>query len=150
MEVDDFRAGGFEDAEEIVPDGRLTGVADGGAGVAQLGHEGVLANHGGRVLLPDTLGGDLVIGPILELAGPGAAAAVGDGHTAEPAVGAVIAGEDAMEGHELEVVLVRPDTEVGGPADGFRSGQTIRDHEARAGVEGDHRRREGREAAATA
>ena len=63
-------------------------------------------------------------------AGPRAAASVGDGHASEPAVGPIVAGEDAMEGHELEVILVGTDAEVGGAADGVWAGLAVRSHEA--------------------
>ena len=150
VQVDHFGPGGFQDVKELAADGGLAGVADRGARVAQLGHEGVLSDHGGGVLFADAFGGDLVVGPVLELAGAAAAASVGDGHPAEPPVGAVIAGEDSMEGHELEVILMGADAEMRRPAKGIRGGQSVREHEAGARVERDHRRREGREAAATA
>ena len=150
MEIDDLRSAGFEEAEEVIADDRLAGVTYRFARMAELSHEAVLADHCGGVLLADTFRGDLVVGPILELAGAGASAPVGDGHSAEPAILLVVAGEDAMEGHELQVVLVGADAEVGRPTEGFRGGEPVRDHEAGARVERDHRRREGREAAATA
>jgi len=150
VQIDDLGSAGFEDMTKVVAHRLLVGVAHGLAGMAELSHEGVSADHRGGLLFADAFGRDLVVGPVFEATGPRRAAAVGDGHPAEPLVIPVIAGEDAMEGHELEVVLVGADAEVGGPAEGFRDGRAVGDHQAGAGVEGCHRRREGREAAATA
>ena len=96
VEIDEFGSGGFEEPEEVFADDRLAGVAHGLAGMAELGHEGVLADHGGGVLLTDTFRGDLVVGPDLELAGARGASAVCGGDAAEPAVGPFVAGEAAV------------------------------------------------------
>ena len=116
--VDDFGLSDLEDGEEFVGEGRVGRVFDDAAGVAELVLGGVLAGGGRGVLflVADFL--HLLVGEVGEGADTGAAGAVGAGDAAEPEVGVVIAGDDAVVGHELEVVVVGADAEVGDAGEG--------------------------------
>ena len=150
VKVHDLWAAGLEDTAKLVADGGLLCIADGSAVKAKLGNKGILPDDGRGLLFANTFGCDLLVTPLLKLSGAGTTPPIGDGHASEPAVVLVVAGEDAMKGHELQVVLMGADAKVGGAADGVRDSLAVRNREASERVQLDHRRRAGREAAAMA
>lgn len=89
--------------------GACLGVFDGCAGEAELVDEAVLADFGGLALFFEAGRLHLLVGVVGVFARAGAAASVGAGDAAEPGVFLLIAGADAVVGHEFEVVLVGSD-----------------------------------------
>ena len=57
----------------------------------------------------------------------GRAAAVGDDYAGEPAVRLPVALQDAVNGHDFDVILVRGDRQMGGAREGLRRGGPIGD-----------------------
>lgn len=111
--VDGVRLCGFDDLAEFGNEGGIGGVFDGGTGVVELPLGGVFADFSSLGLFFGSGGFHLVVGEVCEGAGAGAAAAVAAGDAAEPMVGGLVALGDAVEGHELEVIGVGADAEVG-------------------------------------
>ena len=91
---------------------RCGGVFHDAARVVELEHRAVAPDGGRGVLLAPAHGLHPLIGEGRIRAGACAAGAVRAGHAAEPLSVAVVAGEDAVEGHEFEIVLMRADAEM--------------------------------------
>ena len=86
------------------------------AGKIKLRHEGILRDNRRLALLLGAHGLHLLVGVVGVLVGARAAGAIGDRHAAEPFLRLLVAGEDAVQRHHLEVVLVCANAEVGRPA----------------------------------
>ena len=111
--VDDVGPGGAEDLKKVVAQGGVGRIRGEGTGVVELDH-GAIAADPGRF--------DLLVGPPLgQFPGVEArqcpvaetALAVGAGDPAEPLVGFSETFNDSVERHELEIVVVRPDAQMG-------------------------------------
>ena len=113
MGVDDVGGGGDEDLGEVFLEAEIGGVAGDGAGVAELEHGGVVAEASGGTLFGAAFGDHFGIGEGSIGTGAGAAGAVGAGDATEPLGGAIEAGDDAVKGHEFEIVLMGADSEMG-------------------------------------
>ena len=83
------------------------------AGKIKLRHEGILRDNRRLALLLGAHGLHLLVGVVGVLVGARTAGTVGDRHATEPLLRLLVAGEDAVQRHHLEVVLVRADAEVG-------------------------------------
>ena len=118
MGVDDFGGGGDEDLGEVLLEAEIGGIAGDGAGVAELEHGGVVAEPSGGPLFVAAFGDHLGIGEGGIRTGAGASGAVGAGDATEPLGGAIEAGDDAVKGHEFEIVLMGADSEMGDSGEG--------------------------------
>ena len=111
--VNDLGAGSFEDGFEIIFQGGIGRAFHRAAGVAELEHRRISADQGGGVLFLRAYFHHGLIGDTGIRAGAGTACAVGAGDAAEPFVPPGEAFEDAVEGHEFEIVLMGSDPEMG-------------------------------------
>ena len=111
--VDDLGLDDLQQRGELIAQRRVGRVLDHLAGVAELQHRLVVARVRGLVLLVDAHRRHLLVGVVGVRADAGAAAAVGAGDAAEALVLLQVALGDAVVGHDLEVVLVGADAEVG-------------------------------------
>ena len=118
MGVDDVGGGGDEDLGEVFLEAEIGGIAGDGAGVAELEHGGVVAEASGGTLFGAAFGDHFGIGEGSIGTGAGAAGAVGAGDATEPLGGAIEAGDDAVKGHEFEIVLMGADSEMGDSGEG--------------------------------
>ncbi len=114
--------GGEEGLQVFAHTGAGSGGLDARAGVGELRDEAVLADDGGGALLLHADGFHLLVTEVGVRACAGAPGPVGAGHRAEPPVRALKARQDAVQGHELQVVLMGTDSQVGGAGKGLRSG----------------------------
>jgi hypothetical protein len=94
--------------------------------VAQLRHVTVLADLGRIALLFGTDGFHLIVCLIRIGAGASTTAAVRASDPAKPSTILLVAGGDAVKGHEFEVVLMRADPKVGGARLRFGGADVIR------------------------
>lgn len=78
----------------------------------------VLAEVGGVDLFLVANLDHLFVGMVGEGSGAGGAGAIGAGDSGEPATRVLVAGGDAVVGHEFEVVGMSADGEVGGAGEG--------------------------------
>ena len=120
MGIDNLRAGGGEDGRDVLLEGKVSRAFHSGAGVIELEHRAVAADHRCGVLLFAADRFHLHIAEVRIHANARASGAVGAGHAAEPSVIAGEAFENSMKGHELEIVLMRADAEVGDAGKCFR------------------------------
>lgn len=128
VSVDGLGSGLCEEGDELVSELALAGGAfevRGGVGELELG--GVLTEIGGLNLFAVAEFFDVGIGVVGEGAGARGAASVGAGDTGEPVTRFLVAGDDAVIGHELEVVLMSANAEVGGAREGFGEVFVVRD-----------------------
>ena len=112
--VDVDRLAGVEDLDQLA-DQRVVPIAsDRRAGMAELDDGAVAADVGRLALLAPPQRDHLVVGAGRVRPRPRAPGTVCAGHAGEPAGRIVLAGTDGGQRHELEVVLVGDDAEVGG------------------------------------
>ena len=118
----------LEEGGELVAEVALTGGAfEVAGGMTELVLGGIVSEVGGLVLLAMAQvfhGGIAVIG---EGAGAGRAAAVGAGDAGEPVTRFLVATDDAVIGHKLEVVLMGTNGEVSSAGECFGKGAAVGD-----------------------
>ena len=112
VRVNDFRMRCGENRFEVIAKLRAVGALGGSARIVELDHDPVASDSGGLALLLAASFHHLRVAELRVGAGASAARAVGARDAAKPFDIAVVAGRDAVEGHELEVVLVRADAQV--------------------------------------
>ena len=134
MQVDDLGLGRLEDRQQIVDHRLALRVLHGGAGVAQLDHAGVAADIGRGALLLAADALHLLVGVLAVDARARAARAVGHDDAAEPVVRQAEALGDAMVGHDLDVVLVGADAQVGGASERGDWRCAVRDEHVCVGI----------------
>ena len=78
VEVEDLGTSGFKDFDEICNDGGSVGLADGGAGMAELKNGGVVSEVGGLMLFFLAEGDEFWIGSFGEGTSSRGACAIGD------------------------------------------------------------------------
>ena len=103
----------------------VLGIFDGGAGVVEAFDEAVLREVGGADLFLLSAGDKLGVAIIGVGAGAGTTRAVGADDAAKPGKVLLVACADSVVGHELEVVGVGADGEVGATGKGFRFGHGV-------------------------
>ena len=118
---------GFEEPVFELRDAGLAGfgIFDGLAGMVEAFDEAVLPEVGGADLFLVTGLDHLGVGIIRVGAGAGTAGAVGAEDATEPGEVLLVAGTDAVVCHELEVVRVSADREMGTTGVGFRGGNGV-------------------------
>jgi len=126
VEVHDLGSGAVEDRLQINDHVVARGVLDHGALKAELDLARIIADQRRLPLLEDPDLSYFFIRVLAVGAGPRAAAAVGHGDAAEPGGFLVEAMEDAVQRHELDVVLVCADREVGRAAKSLADGRPVR------------------------
>ena len=117
----------FEESVFELGDADLAGggIFDGVAGMVEAFDEAVLPEVGGADLFLLTAGDEIRVAVFRVGARAGTAGSVGTNDTAKPGEVLLVAGADAVVGHELEVVRVRADGEVGTTGKGFRFGDSV-------------------------
>ena len=146
MGVDHLRSGCFQDGEEVLYRRRVGGILHGAARVIELNHGGILPDHRGLLLFTAAHGAHLIVGVVLVEARAGTPRPVGAGYPPEPLVVLPVTGLDSVKGHELKIILVGSDPQVGNPGKRDLDGLAGRDVNRGAGTGEIHgRRREARE-----
>ena len=132
--VNHARAGGAQHFEQVVAQRGAVRVLNRGARVVELDHRSELANGRSEVLFLAANCLHLVIGKLRVGTGARTAGAIGAGHPGEPLAVILITGENAVEGHELEVVLVGADAEMGDARQSRGFGKTVGDEKFSGGL----------------
>ena len=134
VSIDHTRLGRTQHGDQIVAQCSLLSALHGGTRVVKLDHGSVLANLRSKVLLLSSDGPYLLIA----ISGIGsdscAASAICACHAAEPFRILLIASEDAMEGHEFEVVLMRSNAKMGNSGKCFGSNFSVRNEKLGGGL----------------
>ena len=113
MDVQSFGLGGSQYGVNGRGERRAV-AANGGTGVTALQDEAVVPDAGGFRLFLLTEGDVLVLRELGVGAGSRSACAIGASDAAKPLIGLLVAGADAVERHEFEIVWMRSDAEMRG------------------------------------
>ena len=116
VRVNHLRPGRRKDRPQVSGVVAVARFFHGRTGIIELRHERVLGDDGCLTLLLGAHDLHLLVGVVGILVGSRTAGAVGHRHAAEPLLRLLVAGEDAVQRHHLEVILVRADTEMRRPA----------------------------------
>lgn len=153
--VDRGRAGELDDVGELCGQGDVYWIFDPGGGMTELILSAILASVSSVDLFLVANFPHLLITVFCEGAGAGGPSAVGAGHPCKPLLGAVVAGGNSVESHELEIVLVSADAEVSGAGQGLGESRlvgNVRSHHSGEGsaLRWNHRKRSGGDGLAVA
>jgi len=129
VRVDHLGVRRAQQGDQIVHRIAVGPILDGAAGVVQEHVRGVLADEGGLLLLADAHQAHLLVGVVGVQARARRASPVGDGDAGQPAVVALVALQDAIHGHDLDVVLVGGDGQVRGAGQCLLGGQPVGDED---------------------
>jgi len=129
MRVHDARPGCAQDRDQVIPQCSAARVFYGSAGVVEMDHGAVMADLRGAVLFIGADRAHFSIGAFFVGAGACAACAIRTGDAAKPFRDAVVAGDDAVEGHELEIILMRADAEMGDARERIGLRSAVRDED---------------------